>query len=194
MLQPPVIFQIKITLIGVTPPIWRRLQVPSDLFLHDFHKVIQTSMGWENSHLHQFVKNGRTFGIADDEFEVSDRFMDYTSIRLIDILNKEKETIRYIYDFGDTWIHEITLEKQLKPSLNDYYPFCVDGERNCPPEDSGGPWAYMEMVRVFNSPTHPDRLEIMEWLDEDWNPESFNVEIVNEMLMEEDFGCLPLID
>ena len=194
MLQPPAIFQIKITLAGITPPVWRRLQVPSDLFLHDFHKVIQTAMGWENSHLHQFVKNGRTFGIADDEFENTERFMDYTSIRLIDVLNKENDTLRYIYDFGDTWVHEITLEKQLKAVPSEFYPFCTDGARSCPPEDSGGPAAYMEMVKVFNNPDNPERQGILEWLDEDWNPETFNPDIVNEMLMEEDFGCLPLID
>lgn len=194
MLQPPVIFQIKISLVGITPTIWRRLQVPSDLFLHDFHKIIQTAIGWENSHLHQFVKNGRTFGVADDEFETSDRFMDYTSIRLIDILNKENEMIQYTYDLGDNWIHEITLEKKLKPSINDFYPFCTDGERNCPPEDCGGPWAFMEMLKILKMPSHPDHSELMEWLDEEWNPEVFNIDIVNEMLMEEDFGCLPLID
>ncbi len=191
MLLQPSIFQVKITLTGITPPIWRRLQVPSDLFLHDFHKVIQTSVGWENSHLHQFVKNSRTFGIADDEFELSDKFMDYTSIRLVDILNKENEVIRYIYDFGDTWVHEIVLEKILEPSKNEFYPFCLAGKRNCPPENSGGPWAYMEMVKIFSNLGHPDREDIMQWIDEEWEPENFNIDIVNEMLMEDDFGCLP---
>lgn len=194
MLQPPAIFQIKISLTGVKPAIWRRLQVPSDLFLHDFHKVIQTAMGWENSHLHQFVKKNRIFGIADDEFETSEHFMDYTSIRLIDILNKPNDTIKYIYDFGDTWIHEITLEKIIEPSINDYYPFCIEGERNCPPENSGGPVAYMGMLNILKTPGHPERDEIIEWLDEDWDSETFNIDIVNEMLIEEDFGCLPLVD
>jgi hypothetical protein len=112
----------------------------------------------------------------------------------MDILNKEDETIRYVYDLGDNWTHEITLEKKLKANIDDFYPICTEGEMNCPPEDSGGPWAYMELLKVLKTPGHPDREDILEWLDEDWNPQTFNIDIVNEMLMEEDFGCLPLID
>jgi len=165
-----------------------------DLFLHDFHKVIQTAMGWENSHLHQFEKNGRTFGIADDELEISDKFMDYTFIRLVDILKKEGEKITYTYDFGDAWKHQILLEKITTPEDNIYYPICVDGRRNCPPEDCGGVFGYAELLKVINKPEHPDRENLAEWLGEDFDPEDFNIEIVNELLMEDDFGCLPLIE
>lgn len=194
MIQVPAIYQIKITLDGVTPLVWRRIQVPSDLFLHDFHKVIQTTMGWENAHLHQFTKNGRTFGIADDELEMSDKFMDYTSIRLMDILKKTGEEIQYIYDFGDNWKHKILLEEILEAANDQYYPICIEGKRNCPPEDCGGSMGYAELLKVINKPGHPEREELLEWLGDDYDPEDFNLDIVNELLMEDDFGCLPLID
>ncbi|ASB47853.1 plasmid pRiA4b ORF-3 family protein [Alkalitalea saponilacus] len=192
MLQAPKIYQVKITLNGIEPTVWRELRIPSDLFLHDFHKVIQTTMGWENGHLHQFMKNGRIFGFADDEPESrSDKFMDYTSIRVMDILKKDGETIRYLYDFGDYWMHEIILEAILEPDADVYYPICIDGARNCPPEDCGGPPGYQEMMKIFNHPGHPDREMLLEWLDEEWEPEEFDRELVNDLLMDDDFGCLP---
>jgi hypothetical protein len=194
MIKAPDIYQIKITLEQVSPAIWRQILVPADLFLHDFHKVIQTAMGWENAHLHQFTKNGRTFGIADDESDLSDKFMDYTSIRLMDILKKESDTMKYIYDFGDYWTHEILLEKILEPNSDLFYPMCKNGERSCPPEDCGGPPGYIETLKILKQAGHPDRDDLLEWLGEDWDSEDFNIDIVNEMLLEDDFGCLPLID
>lgn len=194
MIKTPDIYQIKIQLSTVSPTVWRRLMVPNDLFLHDLHKVIQTSMGWENAHLHQFKKNERIFGIADDEPELSDRFMDYTSIRLMDILKKTGDSMQYIYDFGDYWQHEITLEDIQAPDKSSYYPVCLSGERNCPPEDCGGPPGYHQMLKVLNHPGHPDREALMDWLDEDWEPEEFDLEYTNNLLLEDDFGCLPLIE
>jgi len=70
---PPVggIYLLKITLLGIDPPIWRQLAVPSTLTLDGLHRVLQRAMGWMESHLHEFVIGGRRYGIPDPEAPVS---------------------------------------------------------------------------------------------------------------------------
>ncbi|MDG5798877.1 plasmid pRiA4b ORF-3 family protein [Marinilabiliaceae bacterium ANBcel2] len=194
MIQLPQIYKIKISIEGIEPLIWRETEVPADLFLHDFHKVIQTVMGWDNIHLHLFLKNSKTLGLADDETEQSKNFLDYTSVRLNDILKKSGDSIIYIYDLGDNWRHNIVLNKIIDKPEKIYYPICTDGARNCPPEDCGGAHGYMEMLSILNSPGHPDQQNILEWLEEEWDPEEFNSNIINELLLEDDFGCMPIIE
>ncbi|HHU01308.1 plasmid pRiA4b ORF-3 family protein [Xiashengella succiniciproducens] len=194
MIKVPDIYQIKIELREIKPSVWRRLLVPDDLFLHDLHKVIQTAMGWENTHMHQYEKNGRIFGIGDEDYSNMPNFMDYTSIRLKDILKKRDDSFQYVYDLGDYWIHDVVLEDIHEPENTAIYPVCVDGERNCPPEDCGGPQGYQQMLKVLNHPGHPDREELMEWLDYDWDADEFDIDYVNSLLLEDDFGCLPMID
>lgn len=109
------IFQIQIALKGFKPKIWRRIRIPSNLLLSDFHRIIQTTMGWTNSHLHQFINN-RTFytkRMPDDDLWDEMDNLDYKKIKISDLLKKEKEKIIYEYDFGDGWQHDIILEKCL---------------------------------------------------------------------------------
>ncbi len=191
ILLKPKVYKLKITLNNIEPAIWRRLEVPSDLFLHDFHKVIQTTMGWENSHLHHFIKGNKMLGILEFDAESNANFIDYTSVRLVDILVKENDSIQYLYDYGDDWLHEIILEEIGEGDEDDYYPKCIGGERNCPPENCGGVPGYNALLKIINHPGHPDHESMMDWLDEDWEPEYFDVELVNDMLMDDDFGCFP---
>jgi hypothetical protein len=103
------IYQIQIALKEFKPRIWRRILIPSNLLLSDFHKIIQTTMGWTNSHLHQFIKNGTFYTrkmVDDDLWDEMDNF-DYKKMKILDLLKKEKEKIIYEYDFGDSWEHDI---------------------------------------------------------------------------------------
>jgi hypothetical protein len=97
------IFQIQISLNGFAPKIWRRIQLKSDTLLPDLHDIIQTTMGWDDSHLHQFIKSKEFYGDSslDADFEV----IDYRKIKLSAMLKKEKDTMKYKYDFGDSWEH-----------------------------------------------------------------------------------------
>jgi len=192
MIKTPDIYQLKVKLIDTTPSIWRRIQVPDDLFLHDLHKVLQTVMGWENAHLHEFRKNGKILGFSEDE-EVPDHFIDYTSIRLNDLLKKTGDRMIYLYDLGDQWEHDLVLEQILGPDEQRYYPYCLEGQRNCPPEDCGGPDGYQNLLKVYHMPGHPDHDELLDWLDMEWEPEDFDLELTNLLLQENDFGCLPLL-
>jgi hypothetical protein len=105
-----VVYQIKVTLNGVKPPVWRRLLVSSSISLKKLHDVLQTALGWTDSHLHQFVARGESYGIPDPEFGASTR---NERVRLDQVLIREKESLIYEYDFGDGSTHKVVLEKVL---------------------------------------------------------------------------------
>ena len=88
----------------------------------------------------------------------------------------------YTYDFGDDWDHSVTVEKTLPAVLGQGYPTCVAGKRNCPPEDSGGPWGYSELLEILADPNHPEREERLDWIGEDFDPEEFNVSETDKRL------------
>ncbi len=190
------IYQIQVALARSKPKIWRRLLVPSELLLSDFHKIIQTSMGWTNSHLHQFIKD-QTFYTKrypdDDTWEELDN-VDYAKIKISNLLKKGKEKIVYEYDFGDSWEHDIILEKILLYDQNIKYPVCVAGKMNCPPEDCGGVWGYSDMLEILKNPDHEEYDSFIEWLGEEFDPEYFDREAINKMLLTEDYGCVELFD
>jgi len=181
------IYQVQIALKGSNPKIWRRLLIPSYLFLSDFHEVIQASMGWTNSHLHQFIKNKTfyTVRMQDDDFWDETNNVDYTNVKVSDLLKKEKDRIIYEYDFGDSWEHDVILEKILSLDKNTKYPVCLTGKMQCPPEDCGGIWGYAEMLEILKDPDHEEYEEYMEWLGETFDPEYFDKDEVNKLLRRE---------
>jgi len=184
------IYQLKISLKHFKPTIWRRILVPSNTLLIDFHKIIQTTMGWSNCHLHQFVKNRELYSIPYDGFDDID-VIDYKKkkIRISDLLQNEKDRILYEYDFGDGWEHDIVLEKILPSDTKIKYPVCVKGKMNCPPEDCGGVWGYADMLEIIKQPNHEEYEDIIIWLGKDFDPEYFDIDETNEMLREKDYGC-----
>jgi len=111
-------------------------------------------------------------------------------LRIRDLLTFEKEKIIYEYDFGDSWQHEIILQKILPPDNTKEYPICVSGKRNCPPEDCGGVWGYAEMLEILSQPDYEDYHDTLEWLGEEFNPEYFNKDEINELLRTKNYGCL----
>ena len=178
------IFQIQIALKGFKPKIWRRILIPSDLLLSDFHMIIQITMGWTNSHLHQFIKNQTfyTLRMQDDDLWDEMDNVDYKKMKVSDLLKKEKEKIVYEYDFGDSWEHDIILEKILPIDNSLKYPICLIGKMNCPPEDCGGVWGYSDMLEVLKDPSHEEYESYIEWLGEKFDPEYFNKNEINELL------------
>ena len=175
------IYQLKISLINSRPEIWRRILVNSDILLVDFHRIIQTTMGWTNSHLHLFTDNNSTY--SPREFEVEGT-KNSRVVKLSKILKKEGEKILYEYDFGDGWEHSIVLEKIIS------IPTCIDGERNCPPEDCGGLGGYEELQKIISTPEHSEYDEMMEWLGEKYNPDQISIEKINKDLKKNDYGCI----
>jgi hypothetical protein len=143
----PVIYQLKVVLQGISPMIWRRLLVCGDSTIVDLHYIVQLTMGWSDVHLHQFRIHGKRYGIAwMGGSSFSD---DPKSVRLTDLGLRINERFVYEYDFTDNWQHQIRVEAILASEPKRCYPVCIDGRRACPPEDCGGPWAFMELRQHY---------------------------------------------
>ncbi len=185
-------YQIQIALRKFQPKIWRRILVSPDLLLTDFHKIIQTAMGWTNTHLHQFIKNRKYYAkkLEDDYFWDESDNVDYSKLRISDLLKKEKDKVIYEYDFGDGWEHDIILEKILPEEENVITPICIKGKNNCPPEDCGGVWGYVNMLEILENPDHQEYKELIEWLGGKFDPTYFDIDDINEALKLEDYGCV----
>jgi hypothetical protein len=125
-------YQLKIELKEIHTPVWRRVVVPHLLTLSGLHQVIQQAMGWENKHLYEFEIDGKRYGPDSNDPEV---------FLIRDAFSDKTKPIRYVYDFGDYWEHEIKFEE---PVFRLAETLVVDGEGDCPPEDIGGPPAYLE--------------------------------------------------
>ncbi len=180
----PSLYQIKITLIGSKPPIWRRLLIHSSIKLNIFHEAIQYSMGWMNCHLHQFEKEGVLYGVVDDGFgaDFGSESEDENNYRLSDLLKSEKDALSYEYDFGDGWRHEVILEKILPFDPSSAVVKCKTGKRSCPPEDCGGIWGYESLLETIKDSAHSEYEDMLEWLGSDFDPEYFSLSETNEIL------------
>lgn len=174
------IYQLKVTLKGINPPIWRRIQVTSDTSLSKLHYILQIVMGWTDSHLHQFVAGQTYYGIPDpDDFREVKNEARY---KISQVTTREKMKFLYEYDFGDSWHHEILIEKILQPEPGVRYPLCLAGKRACPPEDCGGVWGYADLLDAIKDPSNPEHRAMMDWVGSDFEPEAFDVDAFNQML------------
>jgi hypothetical protein len=173
------VYQAKITLNGIKPPIWRRVQV-EDGTLGKLHDVIQTCMGWDDYHLHVFVIGSEQYGLPEqwEDPEVGDS----RKVRLNHLIAQGVKKFLYIYDMGDSWEHTIRIEKTLPIEAGINYPRCIAGERACPPEDCGGPWGYGDLLEALQDPEHPEYEDMVEWIGGEFNPEAFNLDEVNAEL------------
>lgn len=175
-----VIYRLKITLRGSRPPIWRRALVPGNLSLYKLHKAIQISMGWFDSHLHQFIIHGRIYSKPDpDDFQpvIDERRHTLNGISLF-----EKTKFIYEYDFGDGWEHLILVEKigPREPGVS--YPVCIAGKRACPPEDVGGIYGYEEFLEATRNPDHEEHDSYLEWAGGEFDPDALDLEEINREL------------
>jgi hypothetical protein len=178
------IIQLKVTLHGTKPPIWRRLLVDKATTLQQLHHIIQISMGWTNTHLHEFEVNG--YRIAEPNEDIDDDFgiktIDSSTVTLESIITDIKDKFTYDYDFGDGWHHQILVEKFLPRDTNTKYPTCIGGRLNCPPEDCGGIFGFYNLLHIISNERHPDREAMLEWLGEHYDPEYFDKDEINEEL------------
>ncbi len=157
------VFQLKVTLKGTKPPIWRRVLVDASSTLGQLHEVIQAAFGWWNSHLYEFEFGRTRYGLPDpDGFHFGPPTRDARKARLEQVADAGS-SFTYTYDFGDNWEHKVTVEKALDASPVASLPACIDGRRAGPPEDCGGVWGYEELLAILANPSHPQHAERAEW-------------------------------
>jgi hypothetical protein len=166
------VHQLKVTLRGATPPIWRRVVVDGSETLSHLHAVIQAAFGWWDEHLHDFDIDGDRYGIPDED--------DWTPVKdehrvsIDQAIGKGARKIRYLYDFGDNWDHDIVVEKTTSADGLATVPDCIGGRRACPPEDCGGLWGYRELLDILADPSHPEHDERLQWTGGPVDPNAFD--------------------
>jgi hypothetical protein len=175
------VMQFKVTLEGIEPAIWRRIQIVSTATFWDLHVAIQDAMGWQDYHLHSFFINHPDNG---DRLELGIPTEDDTGTLpdwehgLDSRFRKSGGRALYVYDFGDDWQHRIELEKIEKAVKRKRYPICLDGARRCPPEDVGGIPGFMNFLEIINHPEHPEHAEMLDWVGGRFNAEGFSPKLV----------------
>lgn len=164
------LLRLKIEVEYAKPAIWRRVELPAGMHLIDVHVVLQILMGWHESHLWQFEQGGRLY--ADPEFDLdmgldmgATPTADASKVLIGEVLTAKGGVLRYNYDFGDA------------------VPSCLAGERAGPPEDCGGPGGLENLLDVYAKPRkNRDDLELLEWVGEEWDPDAFDIEMLNAAL------------
>lgn len=173
------VYQFKVTLRDILPPIWRRFQVWEDATLAQLHRVLQMVMGWENYHLHEFRIGRKIYGMPDldDERKV----FDVKRTRVREVVQRVGAEFEYAYDFGDGWEHDVLLEGIFQPDPDTSYPRCIAGERNCPPEDVGGSGGYENYLAALVDPEHEEHEDMTAWRGP-FDPEAFSLPAINQQL------------
>jgi hypothetical protein len=163
------VYQFRVYLRQISPAIWRRLLLRSDQTITDLHYTLQIAMGWSDLNLNRFVIHGKDFGVAHiGGLSFSD---DPRTVKLSDFRFRLCQRFLYEYDFGDRWEHEIRLEQKLPIDPKKTYPVCIGGSRKAPPEDCGGPSAFLALESHYSLPYIAEKVwEIIEYdlRDEYW--------------------------
>ena len=171
--------QLYVELQHITPAIWRRLVVSADVTLDVLHDILQLTLGWTDSHLHDFQVGDARFGMADvaEELLVVDE-----RAAPIGAVARDSTTFIYLYDYGDNWEHAITVESISDPTAEPVVVECLGGARACPPEDCGGVGGYENLLRVLADPTDEEHRDMKRWVGRGYDPEKFNLDKVNKKL------------
>jgi Plasmid pRiA4b ORF-3-like protein len=139
---PPSVYQFRVVLQGISPLIWRRLLIRSDMSLATLHAALQIVFAWSDEHLHAFRIHGKEYGgarLGGPHFEDDPHHVPLGQLRL-----HRGERFTYVYIFIDHWVCDLRLEAVLPPDAGCRYPICLGGKRAAPPEDGGGVWAYLQ--------------------------------------------------
>jgi hypothetical protein len=179
--EPQTAYQLKVTLAGARPPIWRRLLIDPGTTFQDLHRIIQVAMGWQASHLHLFqTENGTLIGDPAEDFDGMMNFQDEAIVPVSAVLSREGQKLHYEYDFGDGWEHQIVLEKVTSSAAGDEtLPRCIKAVRQCPPEDVGGLHGFYEFLEAMEDMAHPEHIDVREWFGEWFDPEFVDLDQIN---------------
>ena len=171
------LYEIKVELKEIEPPIWRIIQVPSRTSLLRLHRILQRTMGWKNYYLHLFEMDGKRYGEPSTEWDIE--VLDSRKMNLEKIFSGGRTSFLYEYDLGDSWMHEITL---LGTVAGEEKLGCTAGARACPPEDCGGTMGYYELLVALSDPDHEEHDTMLEWVGGKFDPNAFNVAAVDQTL------------
>jgi hypothetical protein len=191
-----VTYQVRVDLAETKPPLWRRLELSSGLFLNEVHDIVQVAFGWTDSHLHEFAVGRDYYDPASEHYlcpfqvEEGEIGVPEEQVRIDEVLAKQGDELHYLYDFGDGWMHVIKLESEKPQGESSSRAVCIGGRRPGPSEDCGGVYGY-EMICAALDPHHPVHAEALSeyarMYGEDANPGAygptpFDPEAINRTL------------
>jgi hypothetical protein len=171
-------YQLKITIDGITPTIYRTILVPETFTLNKLHHIIQIIFNWKNSHLYCFMHSD--VPTTDPVLWGGGTTMWDKKVKIKDVFVEIGDELPYEYDLGDCWKHSIILEK-IESSVSKIVK-CIDGARSAPPEDCGGVYGYHALIYHLCHPEIDGYFELLEWLGDDFDLEMFDLELVNKNL------------
>ncbi|MDR3162210.1 MAG: plasmid pRiA4b ORF-3 family protein [Spirochaetaceae bacterium] len=184
--RPQQAYVLRVSIKETKPPIWRKVSVPADYTLGDLHRMLQIAFGWDDSHMHSFTINLVEYGMTGMDFDYGDDMADEDSVCLYDLDLQPDQKFSYLYDFGDSWEHEIRVSKIISAGDEKWdltLPRCLGGKRAGPLEDSGGVWGYESMLEILRDPARPEYKDFHEWAG-DFDPEYVGIEEINASLEE----------
>jgi hypothetical protein len=183
--SPQKILQLRIALRYIKPPIWRRVLVPDNWQLGELHPVLVAVMGWGGYHMHAFRFGGgfnpTVYSTHQMVVECGPRILDEDRVLLGSLIRRKGQTFSYEYDFGDSWQHEVKVEKISPYDPGVALPVCLAGARACPPEDCGSFPGYTNLLRVLKKAETPEDDDLRAWAGP-YDPEHFDLEAVNGRL------------
>lgn len=186
-------YQIKITIMDIEPAIWRRLRIPGNITFRQLHQIIQAAFGWLDYHLHKFEFDKYVVTIPNDDYAPGELYgedlteLDTDKTVINDLFDAYDRCI-YEYDFGDSWEHEIIVEKRLKDTKKNSIPECLDGARQRPPEDVGGINGFAGFLKTIKGKNKREREEMLSWAEKDtrgriYDPDYFSKNEINRSLL-----------
>jgi hypothetical protein len=176
-------WQLRVELLEITPRIWRRLVVPENIRLPALHRVLQASLGWTDSHLHQFNITGKRYAAPNPEWADELGQLDERRVVLHKALGHDSRCFDYLYDFGDGWHHIVILEEQHPSSSGHPTAIrCIDGENACPPEDVGGTHGYAQFLAAIADPRHEEHEQYLTWVGGRFDPTRIDLTAINHVL------------
>src|SRR5262245_56392125 len=174
------VLRFTITLEETEPPTWRRIEIPATYDFWGLHVAIQDAMGWLDYHLHEFElldpSTGKVVrvGIPDDDFPDERPTTPGWALSVAPYFVEQGATARYLYDFGDDWVHRVTFEGRTPRMPNTAYPLCAGGARRCPPEDCGGLPGFEEFLAAIADPQHDEHEAMLTWVGGEYDPDEFD--------------------
>jgi len=180
------ILQLHISLQNSDPVIYRTVQVKPETSFFELHHIIQIAMGWQNYHLFEFNLDGYRVGAIEETEKGngygSDQVLDANTIMLKDIVSCKQDSFLYTYNFGNSWTNNITLKKSVHKEKKIYYPVCIDGQLNCPPEDCGGIPGFYYILSIIQDKKHAEYKETLQWVGKKYDPSLFDKDKINKQL------------
>jgi Plasmid pRiA4b ORF-3-like protein len=173
------LYRLLVELVEVKPVVWRRVELAGDAKLPLVSRVLLTSMGWQDYHLHLFGVGKVRYGVPNPDFPDDTR--NERNVTLARIAPNVKDRFWFDYDFGDGWRHRVTVEA-IEETADVEFPRCIAGARACPPEDCGGPPGYAELLEVLADPRREEHQSMREWAGPDFDPGVFDRDATNARL------------